>query len=189
MGMTETISSYIRADEKLLWRGKPQQGLRFGGQDLFMVPFSLLWGGMVLMFLTKGGFSAAGGFPFVLVPLIFGIAAIYVTVGRLIHDAWIRSRIEYALTDRRIIVFQRGFGGDVTTVDIGKMDQVRFKPRGERGDIVFGRNPGLLSFFGGQSFRSSFALWVPSLSETPQFLGVENARRVYDQIEGLRAAT
>ncbi|MNO09659.1 hypothetical protein D3C81_2329790 [compost metagenome] len=66
---------------------------------------------------------------------------------------------------------------------------MRFQPRGERGDIVFGRNPGLLSFFGGQSFRSGFALWVPSLSETPQFLGVENARRVYDQIEGLRAAT
>ncbi|MGH7028340.1 hypothetical protein [Brevundimonas sp.] len=187
--MTETISSYIRADEKLLWRGKPQQGLRLGGQDLFMVPVSLLWGGGVLMFLVSGGLSAAGGFPFVLFPLIFGVAAIYVTVGRLIHDAWIRSRIEYALTDRRIIVFQRGFGGDVTTVDIGKMDQVRFKPRGERGDILFGRDPGLQSFFGGQSFRSSFALWVPSLSETPQFLGVENARRVYDQIEGLRTAS
>lgn len=186
--MSETISSYIRADEKLLWQGKPQQGLRLGGQDVFMVPFSLLWGGMVLSFLVTGVFSAAVGFPFVLFPLIFGAAAVYVTVGRLVHDAWIRSRIEYALTDRRIIVFQRGFGGEVTTLDIGKMDQVRFKPRGERGDIFFGRNPGLLSFFGAQSFRSSFALWVPSLSETPQFLGVENARRVYDQIEGLRAA-
>jgi hypothetical protein len=186
--VSETISSYIRADEKLLWRGRPQQGLRFGGHDLLAVPFSLIWGGGVLVLLISGGFSAAGGFPFVLFPLIFGIAAIYVTVGRLFHDAWIRSRTEYALTDRRIIVFQRGFGGDVTTLDIGKMDQVRFKPRGERGDIVFGRSPDLSSFFGTQSFRASFALWVPSLAEIPQFMGVENARRLFDQIEGLRAA-
>jgi hypothetical protein len=184
----EIISNYIRADETPLWRGRPQQGLRFGGHDLIAVPFSLVWGGGVLVMLMSGGFSTAGGFPFLLFPLIFVIAAIYVTVGRLVHDAWIRSRIEYALTDRRIIVFQRGFGGDVTTLDIRKMDQVRFKPRGETGDIVFGRSPGLLSFFGAQSFRSSFALWVPSLSEIPQFMGVQNARRLFDQIEGLRAA-
>ncbi|WP_313001655.1 hypothetical protein [Brevundimonas sp.] len=186
--MSDSISSYIRADEKLLWRGQPQQGLRLGGHDLIAVPFSLLWGGGVLMMLVSGGISSAGGFPFVLFPLLFGFIALYVTVGRLLHDAWIRSRMEYALTDRRIIVFQRGLGGDVTTVDISKMDQVRFQPRGERGDIVFGRSPGLLGFFGAQSFRSSMALWVPSLSETPQFLGVEDARRVYDQIEGLRVA-
>lgn len=188
--MSETITSYIRADETLLWRGRPQQGLRFGWHDLFMVPFSLLWGGGVLTIFFSGGFSASRGeFPFFLFPLIFVTVAIYLTVGRLLHDVWIRSRMEYALTDRRIIVFQRGFGGDVATVDIGRLDQVRFRPRGVRGDIVFGRNPSLMGFFGGQSFRSSLAMWVPSLSETPQFLGVENARRLYDQIEGLRGAS
>lgn len=188
--MNETVSRYIREGERLLWRGKPQQGLRFGVQDLLIVPISLLWGGMVIFSFASGGFATADmQFPFVLFPLLFGAAAVYVTVGRLIHDAWIRSQIEYALTDRRIIIVQRGFGGDVTTLDIGKMEQVRFKPRGDRGDIVFGRSPGWLGVFGAQSLRSSFALWTPSLSETPQFMGVENARRLYDQIEGLRAAT
>lgn len=185
--MSEAIGGYVRADEKLLWKGRPQQGIRLTGQDVFMVPFSLIWGGGVLSFFIFGGDSIAGmGFPFVLFPLIFITVAIYITVGRLVHDAWIRSNIEYALTDRRVIILKTGLGSDLTAVDISRIDQIRFKPRGDRGEIIFGPEPNLFGF-GGRSFRSTFAMWVPSLSETPSFLGVENARRLYDQIEGLRA--
>jgi hypothetical protein len=185
--VSETIGGYVRADEKLLWKGRPQQGLRFTGQDIFMVPFSLVWGGGVLAFMIGGwGFLGEAGFPFVLFPLIFGVAAIYITIGRLVHDAWIRSNIEYALTDRRVIILKTGLGSDLTTLDINRIDQIRFKPRGDRGEIIFGPEPSIFGF-GGRSFRSSFAMWTPSLSETPSFMGVENARRLYDQIEGLRA--
>lgn len=186
--MIEDIGSYLRSDEKVLWKGRPQQGIRFVGRDLFLVPFSLIWAGGVLSIFIIGGFPMGDiGFPFVLFPLIFGVAAVYVSVGRLIHDAWIRSNTEYAVTDRRVVVLTQGFGSDLTTLDIGRIEQLRFKPRGDRGDIVFGRDPGAFSFFGARSFRSSFALWVPSLAETPQLQGIENARRVFDQIEGLRA--
>lgn len=185
--MSESISSYLRADEKLLWKGRPQQGIRLAGSDVFMVPFSLLWAGVVVTIFGIGGAEImSAGFPFVLFPLIFGLAAVYVTIGRLIHDAWIRSNIEYAMTDRRVIILKSGIGSDLTTLDIGRIDQINFKPRGDRGDIVFGPTQ---SFFGlgTRSFRNSFAVWTPSLSETPQFIGVENGRRLFDQIEGLRA--
>lgn len=185
--MSEGIGGYLRADEKLLWKGRPQQGIRLGGHDVIMIPFSLLWGGgVVAIFAVGGGEIAAQGFPFVLFPLIFGVAAFYITIGRLIHDAWIRSNIEYALTDRRVVILKTGIGSDLTTLDIGRIDQINFKPRGDRGDIVFGPTQGLFSF-GARSFRNGFALWTPSLSDTPQFIGVENARRLFDQIEGLRA--
>ena len=186
--MSEDIGSYLRADEKLLWKGRPQQGLRFYGQDVFIVPFSLIWAGAVASIFTVGGTGfGAMPFPFALFPLIFGVAAAYVTVGRLIHDAWVRSNIEYALTDRRVVILKTGFGSDLTTLDIGRIDQIRFKPRGDRGDIHFGQEQTLFGLFGSRSFRGSFALWAPALSETPQFLGVDNARRLFDQIEGLRA--
>jgi len=185
--VSDEIGSYLRADEKLLWKGRPQQGIRFAGSDLFAVPFSLLWGGMVVgIFGLGGGEIASAGFPFVLFPLIFGLVAFYVTIGRLIHDAWIRSNISYALTDRRVVILKTGIGSDLTTLDIARLDQINFKPRGDRGDIVFGPTQGFFSF-GPRSFRSSFAVWTPSLSDTPQFIGVENARRLFDQIEGLRA--
>ena len=186
--MSDPVGSYLRSDEKLLWKGRPQQGLRLYGQDVFMIPFSLIWGGGVLAAFTVGGTAfAAMPFPFVLFPLIFGVAAIYITVGRLIHDAWIRSNTEYALTDRRVLILKSGLGSDLTALDVGRIDQVRFKPRGDRGDIVFGRESGLFGLFGARSFKASFALWVPAMSDTPQFIGVEKARRLYDQIEGLRA--
>jgi hypothetical protein len=185
--MSDAIGSYLRADETLLWKGRPQQGVRFVGQDVFMVPFSLLWaGGVAAIFLVGGGEIAGMGFPFMLFPLIFGVAAVYITIGRLIHDAWIRSNIEYALTDKRIIILKTGFGSDLTTLDVGRIDQINFKPRGDRGDIVFGPKQGLFGF-GGRSIRNGFSIWTPSLSDTPQFIGVENARRLFDQIEGLRA--
>lgn len=186
--MSEGVGGYLRADEKLLWKGRPQQGLRLYGQDAFIIPFSVIWAGLALSIFTVGGDGLAGApFPFVLFPLIFGLAGVYITVGRLIHDAWVRSNIEYALTDRRVIILKTGLGSDLTSLDIGRIDQIRFKPRGERGDIVFGREPALLSFFAARSVRNSFSLWVPALSDTPQFIGVENARRLFDQIEGLRA--
>jgi hypothetical protein len=186
--VSETISSYLRSDEKLLWKGRPQQGLRFYAQDMMMVPFSLLWGGGVLAVLTLGGAGlAAEPFPFALFPLIFAVVAVYIIAGRFIHDAWIRSNIEYALTDRRVIILKTGLGSDLTTLDVGNLDQVRFKRRGDRGDIIFGPVPGVFGFFGSRSFRNSFSLWVPAMAETPQFICVETARRLFDQIEGLRA--
>lgn len=185
--MSDEIGSYLRGDEKVLWKGRPQQGIRFVGSDVFAVPFSLLWGGVVATIFGFGGAEImSAGFPFVLFPLIFGLAAFYVTIGRLIHDAWIRSNIWYALTDRRVVILKTGIGSDLTTLDIGRLEQINFKPRGDRGDIVFGPMPSFFGF-GARSFRNSFAIWTPSLSDTPQFIGVENARRLFDQIEGLRA--
>lgn len=185
--MNTGIGGYVRAGEKLLWRGRPQQGLRFYGRDLFAVPFSLVWGGMALSFLFfDGAPMGEAPLPFRVIPLIFGVLAVYITVGRFIHDAWVRSNIDYALTDRRILILRRGFGEDLTALDIGRLEVVRLKGSGDRGDIVFGQEAGFFGF-GGRSFRNSFSLWVPSLSETPAFLGVDGARRLFDQIEGLRA--
>lgn len=186
--MSDGISGYVRKDEKLLWKGRPQQGLRFYPQDVFVLPFGLLWSGMVVMIFGFGVGEILGmGFPFVVFPLIFGLAAIYVTIGRLAHDAWIRSRIEYALTDRRVIILKSGLGSDLTTLDIARIDQIRFRPSGDHGDIVFGAEPSLFGLFGARSMRASFSIWTPALSDTPQFIGVEHARRLFDQIEELRA--
>jgi len=34
--------------ERLLWSGKPEPGHLVGGGDVFMIPFSLMWGGFAI---------------------------------------------------------------------------------------------------------------------------------------------
>jgi hypothetical protein len=48
---------------------------------------------------------------------------------------------------------------------------------GGRGTIRFGP---AMQFFGG---RNSMASWTPSLDPTPQFIAIENAPSVFDQIQ------
>ena len=51
--------------EEFIWSGRPATGLLFTGQDIFLIPFSLLWGGIVLFgaFATLTQTKEQPGFP------------------------------------------------------------------------------------------------------------------------------
>jgi hypothetical protein len=53
---------------------------------------------------------------------------------------------------------------------------------GGRGDIRFGETPFL--GFGG---RNAFGGWVASLDPTPQFIGIEDVRIVFNRVQSLAA--
>lgn len=90
-------------DERILWQGRPEPGLRIGASDLrdalpalFALAFLLFWLTMAL--------SVGGGFMFIVVGLIAFCSVTYKLFRALFLPAWGRARSWYTLTDRRAIV-------------------------------------------------------------------------------------
>jgi hypothetical protein len=180
MSMTEMsdLNERLLPGERILWSGRPAQGLLLTGRDTFLIPFSLLWGGfavfwetMVLTQQKAPGFFALWGIPFVLI-------ALYLVAGRFLLDAWIRSGMFYALTDKRILISRSGPFAKFTAMSLDRLPEATISNNaGGRGTIRFG-DPAPI-----WGRRNSFASWTPSLDPTPQFIAIEDARSVFDQVQ------
>src|SRR3954451_15422857 len=120
---SQRFQPYLFPGESILWAGQPKQGLALTGRDALLIPVSLLWGGFAI-FWNVGVWSFPGKGPplfFRLFGLPFLVIGLYVIVGRFFHDAAIRKRLVYAVTDQRILVLR---GSKVTSLDIKRLPRL-----------------------------------------------------------------
>ncbi len=162
--------------EKIVWTGQPSQGLLFTGQDWLLIPFSLLWGGFAIFWessvlATKSPvFMKLWGVPFLLIGL-------YLVAGRFLLDTWVRRGIRYAVTNQRILIFRSWPFSKFTALRLDHLPDLSLIERSDgRGTIRFGQQVPI----GG---RTGFFGWTPALDPTPQFIAIERARSVFDQIQ------
>lgn len=181
------VAREVLSNERLLWQGRPAQGIRFSAGDLFMIPFSLLWGGFAFFWefsvLTDMGFDfsqpitfqplnffALWGIPFCLVGL-------YMIVGRFFYDAFIRAGTHYGVTDQRILIVR---GNRVTALSLASLDQVNIREsRSGKGTLTFGPENMFVPTGMGRGRGQA-----PVVA----FVGIDEVRRVYRLIEETRAA-
>ncbi len=177
MSMTD-LNERLLTGERILWSGRPAQGFLLASRDVLLIPMSLLWGGFAVFWETTvltrpntPGFFGLWGIPFVLIGL-------YLIVGRFLLDAWIRSGMSYAVTNKRILISRSGPFAKFTAVSLDRLpDASIIGNAGRRGTIRFGEPAQLWGR------RNSFASWTPSLDPTPQFIAIEDAQSVFDQVQ------
>jgi hypothetical protein len=169
------ITAHLLPGERLLWAGRPKQGLLLRGEDAFLIPFSLVWSLPVLSRLASG---ASLSDP---IDLLFLVMGLYLLLGRFLVDAWLRSRTYYGVTDRQAVIVSLSTASEMRSVSLRTLSDLKLTlRRGGKGTIELGR-PRRSSIFGP---RASRAFPFPGGHEylPPAFEAIPNAREVYDLI-------
>lgn len=173
---------YLFTGEHVLWTGRPKQGLALDGRDAFLIPFSLLWGGFAIFWnvevwtFPKTGESVDWFMPLWGVPFL--IAGIYLIFGRFFHDAAIRKRLSYAVTDQRTLVLKGLSSAKLKSLDIDRLPKLELSEHGDGTGTI--EMEGDSSFLG--SRMNGFGYWTPALSNATQFFRIDQPRKVYELI-------
>ena len=173
---TQVIQSELEPRERLLWAGQPTQGVKLRGSDVFMIPFSFLWGGFAVFWeysVIQNGtpfFFRLFGIPFVLVGL-------YIMFGRFFIEAKQRKKTFYGLTNERVVITSGLFRKKVKSLNLRTLTDISLSESSNgSGSVSFGNSSPFTSMFGGMSW--------PGMEQHvgPRFDLIQDAKRVYQQI-------
>ena len=183
------VQPELTSGEGVLWIGQPNPNRIFYKEDIFLVPFSLLWGGFAIFWEAGvAGFWPSGprshepwifgmiwGIPFVLIGQYF-------IWGRFFYSAWKKKRTHYAVTNRRVIVVQKGRTRQMASAYIDTLPTL----------IKEGAPNGI----GTLRFTQPDSVWVRgrgwgtwdamNVGNTSTFVDIEDADFVYRLISDLR---
>lgn len=174
----EIFRSQLLPQERIMWSGRPGQGVIFQPLDGLLIPFTLLWCGFAIYWTISALTTNAPPF-FILFGSIFVCVGLFMVVGRFWFDAWVRKATIYALTDRRVLVSQSRPFRKFTAVGLAQLPDIHLTERRDgRGTIRFGA---ARSFTG----NSGLSIWVPSLDPVPQFIAIVDAPRVFQMIQNM----
>jgi hypothetical protein len=164
---TSAFQRYLLPGERILWTGQPKQGFALRPMDAFLIPFSLIWTGFVLSAFFS---TSSAGSPDVILLLFVGLG-LYFTIGRFIHDAAIRRRTNYALTNQRALFLR---AAKFTSLDLSHLPKLELSERPDGTGTIAFRDEGFSTI----NRYSGLNWWVPSLVSS-SFFRIEHVRDVY----------
>jgi hypothetical protein len=177
----QILTPELARSETLLWSGRPRQGLLLRRNDLFLIPFSLMWGGFAMyweyMVLKLHGpmMFEFWGIPFVCVGL-------YLIVGRFFVDAMQRSKTYYGLTNERAIIVSGIYSRSVKSLQIRTLSDVSLSELSDRfGTITLGPTAAGWGWQGGGG-------WPTGRATAPAFEFIADARDVFERINQAQKA-
>jgi Bacterial PH domain len=178
------ISQELDTGEKLLWSGRPRQGVLFRSSDIFLIPFSLMWGGFAVFWEAAALFATSRPqsnppdfvrFAFPLWGLPFVALGLYFMFGRFFVDRAQRAKTTYGITDRRVIIRSGLFSRTTKSLNLRTLSDVTLAEKSDgSGTITLGPTAGLYSGFYGTSWPGMGRQLAPCLDTIPE------AKSVYD---------
>ena len=189
MGVQPLFESLFERDlgrgERIVWTGQPDAKRIFTSADLFLVPFSLVWGGFALYW-EATVLGLTGGPPAPPAFMVFGVPfvvlGLYFMFGRFFYQRWAKQNTYYALTNRRALIVRhlRGRSVDAIMLDSAPSIQVSTRADGS-GTIVFGTTTPFDAIYGNTGL-TFFRRGV----YTPAFYDIPDVEAVARQINELR---
>ena len=170
----QVLSSQLGRSEKLLWSGRPRQGVFFRARDTFLIPFSLLWGGFAI-FWEYGVVTSDAPFFFRLWGVPFVLVGLYLIIGRFFVEANLRSKTYYGLTNERVIIISGMLSRNVKSLQLRSLSDVSLSEgAGGIGTVTFG--PTAPAWTTGGAWPGA------SKTMSPAFDSIVGAREVFERI-------
>jgi hypothetical protein len=174
------FKQFLEDKENIIWTDKPKTGLIFHAEDLFMIPFSLLWL-MIAIFGFTTAYSFSAPFLYLLISFIFVIIGFIIVFARFIIDILQRDNTFYALTNERILILSGIFDKCLKSIQIKSLKEINYteKVNGTGTNLIDKQN----NTFNGD--RDGLRLWF-RINPTSDLVQISDVRKVYNLIDELR---
>ena len=194
--MDDSLESVFQSElmngERVYWSGQPDPSVVFNSSDIYMIPFSLMWGGFAIFWessvlgIVKLGNRAVHGAPgfFVLWGIPFVLMGLYMIFGRFFYKVWKKKRTYYAVTDKRILLVVQTASRQVQAQFLNQIPVIN-KSVGSNGvgNLVFG-NTGYGMNYGNSGMDFMGRRYGPTAMA---FYDIHDAEGVYQMIERLQS--
>jgi hypothetical protein len=182
------VETDLLPGERILWQGRPLRHPLFRPTDTLLVPFSLVWCGIVV---GTGLSALINGAPIAdtvcLVPFV--LIGLYFVAGRFVVRVVASRRTRYTLTNARILVHGGWSGDRLTTAYLRLLPPPVITERSDgSGSLAFGAFPGVVDGFTGGP-RRAWGAWSSEPSDTPILREVPDVRWVRDFVAHAQAQT
>lgn len=182
------IQPELTSGETVQWAGQPNRRVILHKEDLFLIPFSLFWGGFTIFWesIASGFWGSKGGAGAPSFFLIWGVPFVlvgqYLIWGRFLYVAWLKKRTNYAVTNRRVVVVQDGWNRRVASSYLDTLPTI-VKEGTSSGTGVLRFAPVAPSW----STRQGWGAWnAMNVGEIPTFMDIDDVDSVYRLVSDLR---
>jgi uncharacterized membrane protein len=180
----DAVERHLSSGERIEWVGRPDPTKHFTSGDVFLIPFSLMWGGFSI-FWEAGAIAGGAGVFFALWGIPFVAIGLYFIFGRFIYKAYRKRRTIYAITNRRVLAIVRRRNDEaVEATYLSSIPNISTHAVSNgRGSVEFGLSSPMAGRYGNSGME---LLARGQMATGISFYDIEDPRGVADLVERLR---